>query len=230
MLIDCPTCARSYQVSRSAIGAEGRTVVCPGCQARWYVAAPRAETVDHPVSLAPSSGGMHLNRDRPVPAAARKRVTKPPRRFSGFQSVAVALTGLVLVMVVIGKRTAVVMAAPRTAALYAAMGLPVNIRNLELGDIKTTRLDDGAQRVEISGRIRNLAEHRAALPRMTFDIRGSKGETLVTWSESAPKRALAGAETVPFTTQSPVLPDGYKDVVVRFTDAERDAPLGRPGA
>ncbi len=43
MLIDCPSCARSYHVSRAAIGETGRTVVCQICNTRWFVEPPAAE-------------------------------------------------------------------------------------------------------------------------------------------------------------------------------------------
>lgn len=140
--------------------------------------------------------------------------------------IAVAMICACLLMLVIGKRTAIVTAAPRTAALYAAAGLPVNIRGLAFASLKTTRLDDPAQHVEISGQIRNLAEARTAVPRITFDIRDTRGATLASWTENAPKRVLADNESVAFTTQAPALPEGSRDIIVRFdADADRDTLL-----
>jgi hypothetical protein len=150
-----------------------------------------------------------------------------PRRASrAMRPIAVGLTCVCLLMLLIGKRVAIVTAAPRTAALYAAVGLPVNIRGLAFADLKTTRMDDGSPRVEIAGRIRNIAEARTSVPRITFDIRDARGATLASWSESAPKRALADNDSVSFVTQTPTLPEGTKDIVVRFAvDADRETLL-----
>ena len=139
---------------------------------------------------------------------------------------AIGLSCACLLMLVIGKRTAIVTAAPRTAALYAAVGLPVNIRGLAFADLKTSRLSDGAAHVEISGRIRNLADAHTPVPRITFDIRDARGATLASWTESASKRLLADNESVAFTSRTPALPDGAKDVVVHFdADPVRDTML-----
>lgn len=43
MLIDCPSCARSYHVSRVALGESGRHVVCQFCDTRWFVEVPPTE-------------------------------------------------------------------------------------------------------------------------------------------------------------------------------------------
>ena len=45
MLIDCPACARSYHVSSAEIGESGRTVICPRCDARWFVYADGTSTL-----------------------------------------------------------------------------------------------------------------------------------------------------------------------------------------
>ncbi|WP_158811107.1 MJ0042-type zinc finger domain-containing protein [Beijerinckia sp. L45] len=218
MQIDCPTCARSYHVALHALGTSGRTVVCPACATRWHVAAPDDDR--HPIA-ASSRGVIRAQTDDRLSRLAIARPTANRRKSGALRPVAVSLALACLSMLVIGKRTAIVMAAPRTAALYAAVGLPVNIRGLEIGGLKTTRLDDPTQRVEISGDIRNLVDARTPVPRLTFDIRDIHGATLATWTDNAPKRMLADNESVAFTTQSPVLPDGTKDVVARF-DANAD--------
>lgn len=224
MQIDCPTCARSYQVRPDALGAAGRTVICPACQTRWYVAA--SDDARRSVTSLPRQPiRVDTVQERRLLLASPKAAA--PRRASGaMRAIAIGMTCACLLMLLIGKRVAVVTAAPRAAALYAAVGLPVNIRGLAFAGLKTTRMDDGSPRVEISGRIRNIADTRTSVPRITFDIRDIRGATLASWTESAPKRALADNESVPFVTQTPPLPEGYKDIVVRFTaDADRETLL-----
>jgi predicted Zn finger-like uncharacterized protein len=218
MQIDCPTCARSYQVAGSAIGATGRMVVCPACETRWHVAPQDDDR--HSIST-PVFGVIRAEAQARAAHPASRTPTARRRATGAMRALVLGMGGVCLLMLVIGKRTAIVTAAPRSAALYAAIGLPVNIRGLEFADIKTTRLDEGALHLEISGRIRNVADRRTPVPRIAFDIRDARGVTLASWTESAPKRVLADNETVRFTAQATTLPEGYKDVVVRFAS---DAP------
>lgn len=53
MLIACPTCATSYEVAATAIGANGRSVRCVRCQTLW-VAMPQA---DEPAERIPEPVG-----------------------------------------------------------------------------------------------------------------------------------------------------------------------------
>ena len=136
------------------------------------------------------------------------------------------LACLVLVSGSLAKRATIVRAVPRAAGLYALIGLPVNVRGLALGEVATVWLEGGTSGVAISGRIRNLLATRTTVPRLAFDLRDAKGSVLASWSETPPKRALAANETVPFTAaQVPPLPEGTRDVVVRFTDSGHEQPL-----
>ncbi len=45
MQIACPTCATSYEVSASSIGAAGRSVRCLRCRATWFASPPLAPGV-----------------------------------------------------------------------------------------------------------------------------------------------------------------------------------------
>ena len=136
---------------------------------------------------------------------------------------------MILPMAAIAKRQAVVAALPRTAALYDAIGLPVNLRGLAIAGVKTTG-DQGDQGhgLEVAGTIRNLENTRTRVPKMTFEIRDAKGTILSHWSETAPKPLLGADEAVAFLTQTADLPDGSKDVVVRFETATPVAPRAIP--
>lgn len=55
MMITCPDCATSYRVSAATFGAQGRTVKCARCGARW-VARPEEDTLSIETDL-PEDGG-----------------------------------------------------------------------------------------------------------------------------------------------------------------------------
>src|SRR5688572_19059066 len=56
MLIVCPNCAVSYQVSVSAIGAAGRSVRCVRCRTVWQQQAP-AEAASPAAAATPVTDG-----------------------------------------------------------------------------------------------------------------------------------------------------------------------------
>ena len=238
MLIDCPSCARSYPLDRAALGDSGRMVVCPRCATRWFVAAPEAAdepTVDEPNVERPGLAADDLDRllprhrpgagGVPRPRKTRDRGTVRPA-FAG--AVALVLLGLVVPMGAIAKRATIVRAVPRTAALYAAIGLPVNLRGLAIGDVRTTALDDGRRGLEIAGTIRNIEKSRTVVPKLSFEIRDARGTTLAHWAEPAPRRQLAADESVAFLTQAPAVPDGSKEVLVRFETPQDVGPVASP--
>lgn len=307
MLIDCPSCARSYHVSRAALGESGRNVVCQICDTRWYVEAPRADihrdaredeqaeaaaaeqstfaetiiedttietmarealeddelardAVPHeapghdalaphdptqdenqrgevsrpPVAqdelsvdrwadtlIAPALGEIRAVRDDPPrkPAIARRTIRRRPRSFKALRQAAAIAACLAVTMGVIGKRNEIVRFLPGTGALYAAIGLPVNIRDLEFGAVTAARADASVGGVvEVSGTIHNIAHRRVSVPRLTFEVRNAAGTVLASWSENAPKRSLASEETLAFATKTEALPEGYTDIAVHFSD------------
>lgn len=66
MLIVCPTCATSYQITLAALGAAGRTVRCATCKNTWF-ASPQSAAADPQTALVPLAA-----------AAAAPRMPAPP--------------------------------------------------------------------------------------------------------------------------------------------------------
>ena len=205
MSTDCPSCAQPFQTI-------GGATVCPSCESGWPVAVPAASAIGPrwPDRRQEWAG-------RPLPASRRATAT--------FTPVAIAFACLMLATGLIAARTAVVRALPRVAGLYAAAGLPVNVRGLAWADVHTAWPDEGTARVAVSGRIRNVAAKRVAVPRLAFDLRDAAGSVLASWSERPAKRSLAAHETLVFATQSRSVPKGATEVVVRFTDDDGERPL-----
>jgi hypothetical protein len=65
----------------------------------------------------------------------------PRRPWRGDSAIfpALVLVGLVIMgTTAIAARAAIVSIAPSTAAIYAAVGIPVNLRDLSVGDVRVT--------------------------------------------------------------------------------------------
>ena len=210
MLIDCPACARSYHVSPAEIEG-GRTVICPRCDARWFVESMAAAAFAPPLLAAPEPpiGGVAF-------ATVPPRASRLRRRFRMPRGVTLGLASLALVSLTIGARAKIVQMLPRTAALYAVAGMPVNLRGLDFKDVRTVRLDPASPEVRVSGEIRNVAHGRVRVPRLAFEIRDGAGQPLIRWSERAPVRLVATGRAFAFTSTPHQIPPESRSVLVHF--------------
>ena len=213
MLIDCPACARSYHVSPADIDG-GRTVICPRCDARWFVGDTDAFS---PQSDVPRFDLPRLGPpDRfdatgfPGPSTPRGNMPPPPRlaarlpRAATFTSL--ALASLALVSLTVGARARIVHLVPRSAMLYRAAGLTVNPRGLDFREVRSERADPSSADIVISGEIRNVAKARVRMPRLAFEVRDASGQTIARWSETAPAKLVGAGRTLAFASTPHAVP------------------------
>ncbi len=87
-----------------------------------------------------------------------------PRRPGGSAiSPVLVLVGLVVMATTaIADRAAIVSIAPATAAIYAAVGIPVNLRDLSVGDVRvtTTQQPDSSGELLVTGEIAEFSRPR----------------------------------------------------------------------
>ena len=121
-----------------------------------------------------------------------------------------------LAMLLFG-RDQVVSTAPQTASLYAAIGLPVNVRGLTFRDVATSEVTDGGNPIlVISGVIENVAGEPATVPRLRLAVRNQQGTEIYVWTAVPAKAQLATGESLPFRAQLASPPAEANDVSVRF--------------
>lgn len=220
MLIDCPACARSYHVSQADIGTGGRTVICPRCRASWHVGGTGDDLRPNDADIPAHAFSARPAPERaPSPAASRGLLRRLRPVFVGGGCLALA-TG------VIAERVRVTRLVPRAAALYAAAGMPVNVRGLVFSAVRPTRAN-GSPDLTIAGEIRSVAANRVRLPRLFYEVRDSAGATLVSWSESAPARTIAVGHVLAFASTPHAVPPEGRTILVRFEpeDGVRAAPI-----
>jgi predicted Zn finger-like uncharacterized protein len=114
-------------------------------------------------------------------------------------------------------RAEIVRAAPQTASLYAALGLPVNLRGLLIADVTTDTLtSEGVQVLVVQGKIANVAKRTIEVPRVRFAVRNAGGNEIYSWT-TLPSRSLLGpGEAFPFQSRLAAPPPETRDVLVRF--------------
>jgi predicted Zn finger-like uncharacterized protein len=337
MLIVCPNCDTSYDVSAASLGAEGRSVRCVRCQEIWFATPSQAppagdsagmvsaaaasaqyqrgagagfeadssdfEIVDRPFEDQPSEDELSVDPNLAARAAHRSAVAyddpseidagddvvamdadgpdpdgallaehdAPPlapddmgpvdavaahepahelahepthdiesfaarrarrqllRREGGFRRPSVATVILLLLAVnaaVLGWRSDVVRLMPQTASLFAAIGLPVNLRGLAFKDVTTTKdVHDGVSVLLVQGTIANVSRQPHDVPRIRFAMRNPGGSEVYVWTTLPARSALAPGDAQPFQTRLASPPAEGRDVVVRFFN-RRDAVGG----
>jgi hypothetical protein len=158
-------------------------------------------------------------------AARRSRRAKRSRRM--LPGLPVAILALVaLNAALIHWRSNVVRIAPQTASLYAAIGLPVNLRGLTFNDVTTTiESHDGVQVLVVEGKIASASQRPVEVPRLRFSVRNRSGQEVYAWTALPSRNGLAPGEMLTFRSRLASPPPDAREVLVRFFN-RRDLVAG----
>jgi predicted Zn finger-like uncharacterized protein len=171
---------------------------------------PQAEVA--PELRAPEPGKATPRRPPFVPRRVQTKTSSAQR-----QVVAAAVLIGILVFSAIGSRASLVRAVPDLAGLYAAIGLPVNLRGLEFSDIKTKHeLQDGIPVLVIEGEVVNVTRRPVEVPRLRLAVIGPDARELYSWTALLPRSVLSEGEKLPFRSRLASPPAEGKQVMVRF--------------
>jgi hypothetical protein len=149
------------------------------------------------------------------------RPSRPIWRLGGAMAVGLVLVGLVIVATtVIAARAAIVSVAPATEAIYAAAGLPVNLRGLQIAGVRATvtQESEGQGELVVTGEIANLRDCETFAPKLRLILRGQDGRELYAWTARGPKASLGARERIPFRARLAAPPAGVRQVLVKFAE------------
>ena len=164
--------------------------------------------------------------------AARRTRMRPSRRATERPRLPVAaliifVCGVALTALV-HLRADVVRLAPQTAALYAALGLEVNVRGLDFRNVKSSsEMHEGMPVLVVEGAIVNVAKNGVEVPRMRFAVRNESGLEVYAWTAQPAQPTLSAGEALPFRTRLASPPGDTHDVFVRFFNRRDLAEQGR---
>jgi predicted Zn finger-like uncharacterized protein len=140
----------------------------------------------------------------------------------------IIVTLLAVFAALIGWRSDVVRVMPGTASLFAAIGLPVNLRGLAFSDITTTKEShDGATILVVQGTITNISKQPRDVPRIRLSMKNAKGAEVYTWTSLPERTTLAPGDSQPFQTRLASPPPEGLVVEVRFFNRRDIARGGR---
>ncbi len=129
-----------------------------------------------------------------------------------------AILGLgVINLMLFGWRADVVRLMPQTASLFAAIGLPVNLRGLVFTNVTTGReTHEGVEVLVVEGDIVNNTTRAVEVPRLRFAVHNPMGHELYSWTALPNRNALRPGELLPFSTRLASPPRDSDRVEVRF--------------
>jgi predicted Zn finger-like uncharacterized protein len=123
-------------------------------------------------------------------------------------------------------RAEVVRDLPQTASLFAWIGLPVNLRDLQFENVHITKDDqDGVQNMLVEGTIVSIGAKPVEVPRLRFAARNASGQEIYTWTALPSRSILGPSESLTFSSRLVSPPPEASDVIVRFFNS-RDAAAG----
>ena len=155
---------------------------------------------------------------------ARRQKSKRTSRWTAAMLVLFAFN-----VALISARSEVVRYLPQTASLFAAIGLPVNLRDLRFDKVRITKeSSDGVNILIIEGMIENTANRPTEVPRLRFSARNASGQDVYTWSALPGRSILGPKESVEFHSRLAAPPADATDVMVRFFTPQ-DAATGIAG-
>jgi predicted Zn finger-like uncharacterized protein len=176
----------------------------------------------------PEPGTAEIDADDVESYAARRERMKARRKQSRRSSrwTAVLLVLLAVNVALIGARNEVVRYLPQTASLFAAIGLPVNLRHLKFEDVKISKeAQDGVNILIVQGAIVSTAARPVTVPRLRFAARNATGQEVYTWTALPSRSVLGPGERLDFRSRLASPPADATDVMVRFFNAQ-DAAAG----
>ena len=226
MLITCRTCSSSYHIPREILGGEGAQLRCAGCGDVWAVTAP--PLLNGEATSARFEPSIAARAAPAEPESCEDAV--PRRRFGRSAAPFAALLLIASAMTAVAERRPIVKAAPIAARIYAAMGLPVNLREMALENVGANLgAVDERKVLMVEGLLVNLRDEAAPAPNLRIAVRDANARELYVWTVRAPKSRLGANEETPFRARLATPPEGAKDVLVKFASAGDKAPLGEAG-
>ena len=115
------------------------------------------------------------------------------------------------------KPNAVVAMLPGFAKVYAAIGMPVNLRGIDLDHV-SARFEEaaGGRFLVVEGVLRSVSRGTLDVPRLRMTLLDDNGRSVYSWTASAGVKALAPREAAPFRARLAAPPLESRQVTVDF--------------
>jgi predicted Zn finger-like uncharacterized protein len=130
------------------------------------------------------------------------------------------ILGLLIVdAVIVGRRVDLVRVMPQTAAFYARLGLPVNLRGVDFDGVGALAEEHGNSSVlVVTGDVLNGTADVQDVPQLRLALRNAAHEEIYSWTVAPARMTLPAGEALTFRSQLPAPPLDTQEVLVSFVD------------
>ena len=197
--------------------------------------APAPVAEPEPVYTSAPEPEREPEEDRSVVRAYRGKITadeviapkKAARSHGGWpQTLAhvfgwIALIGAILIIgwATMTYRNQIATSWPKSASLFARVGLAVNRRGLDFTDVEhKSQMEDGQPVLVITGKLVNGAAHPVTVPRLRVTLSDDAKHTIYGWSFAAAAPVAAPGQSVAFRTRLSNPPSAARHVDIHFSD------------
>jgi predicted Zn finger-like uncharacterized protein len=212
MLIVCPSCASEYTIGADRIGPTGRVVRCASCREAWFIAAEDG----HGAEAAGLSDIAAERAGSRFPNSSQGRDVRSRSHSKAALILSICLVAAMAMAVLF--RTTLVRVMPESAAIFTAIGLPVNLVGLRLAGVKSDLGQEGeAQVLVVTGEIANETGRPVKVPPVALTIEGENGAVLYSWTDKSTGGELAPHATTRFQARLASPPPDGRHVLVTFS-------------
>jgi len=222
MILTCPMCTTRYLADGRAFVPSGRNVRCAKCGHVWFQmpVGPETEPEPEPVVEAPAAAAGTVEAMADAGFVRQKRSSLAANLATGAGWAVLVLLIFGLGAATVKYRDAIAELWPQTATLYAALGMPVNLRGLEIANVSyRNEVENGVLVLAVSGTLVNVTSHKLAVPRIWVGLSDDAKRELYHWSFDANATTLAPRSAADFSTRLTSPPREARHVEIRFAGA-----------
>lgn len=181
---------------------------------------PRSDITVEAISrhvMRPGRQRFVLQPFKPQPTAKIRQPGSP------FWPAAICLVTAIALIAAIGERRPLVRNVPQTAAVFKAISMPVNLRGLDIKDVKARLFEENGQQVlAVEGIIKNALKTGNHVSPLLISLRGEDGREIYSWSAQPGVSRLDGGANLMFRTRLASPPSSAKTALVNFAEADND--------
>ena len=196
MQLTCPKCNARYNVAEEVVPPAGRTARCSVCETTWWATPPMLDSFDAKPSKAEVKAKLAAllaaaekakKAAKPGPKEAARR--KAQGRVNLINGLAIVIPWLLAACFLFGAlgsaiiyRSEIVKIWPKTATIFAKLGLPANLYGVDIQSVSvTTTLEAKGPRIEVKGVLKSVSREPEFVPYLKLTLVDPAGNEKLSW-------------------------------------------------
>jgi predicted Zn finger-like uncharacterized protein len=240
MQLTCPNCNAKYNIADGAIPPSGRTARCSACGTKWW-AMPSAPVEPE---AKPSKAEVKAKLAALLAAAekAKKEARREPKevarrkaqgRVNLINGLAIAIPWLVAACFLFGVggsaiiyRSEIVGIWPKTATIFAKLGMPANLYGVDIQSVSvTTTLEANGPRIEVKGVLKSVSRKPEFVPYLKLTLVDPAGNEKLSWMIDPGIEVLPPGVAHRFSSSRTNPVRGPLNAVLIFAEPPRKGPV-----